>query len=157
MPKKNVLGEPKTRVPSAGGWVICADLASFSGQPIAALELRASVTRVPKRKTPFCSTHEHVYELNIVGRDATIAAVRLSASSDAASPPAPPRSPPWRQRRTATTTRPPATAVRFGKLGKEARAPITAGSSPTSPANNASSPTRQLGLRRQLRHSLWMK
>jgi hypothetical protein len=75
MPKKYVLGEPKTRVPSAGGWVICADLASFSGQPIADLEVRASVTRVPKRKTPFCNTHEHVYELNIVGRNATIVAV----------------------------------------------------------------------------------
>jgi hypothetical protein len=41
------------------------------------------------------------------------------------------------------------------KLGKEARAPITAGSSPTSPANAATSPTRQLWLRRQLRQSLW--
>jgi hypothetical protein len=83
--------------------------------------------------------------------------VRFSASSDAASPPAPPRSPPWRQRRSATTTRHPATTVRFGKLGREARAPITAGSSPTSPANAATSPTRQLWLRRQLRHSLWTK
>jgi hypothetical protein len=51
----------------------------------------------------------------------------------------------------------PATTVRFGKLGKEARAPITAVSSPTSPANAATSPTRQLWLRRQLRHSLWTK
>jgi hypothetical protein len=40
---------------------------------------------------------------------------------------------------------------------KEARAPITAGSSSTSPANAATSPTRQLWLRRQLRHSLWTK
>jgi hypothetical protein len=43
------------------------------------------------------------------------------------------------------------------KLGKEARAPITAGSSPTSPANAATSPTRQVWLRRQLRNSLWTK
>jgi hypothetical protein len=83
--------------------------------------------------------------------------LRLSASSDAASPAAPPRSPPWRQRRSATTTRHPATTVRFGKLGKEARAPITARSSLTSPANAATSPTHQLWLRRKLWHSLWTK
>jgi hypothetical protein len=64
---------------------------------------------------------------------------------------------PWQQRRSATTTRHPATTVRFGKLGKEAHEPITASSSPTSPANDAACPPRQLWLRRKLRYSLWTK
>jgi hypothetical protein len=77
--QNKVLGEPKTGVASAGGWVDCADLASLSGRLIQASEARASITMAPKRKTPFCNTHEQDNGLKIVGRNATTAAVESVA------------------------------------------------------------------------------
>jgi hypothetical protein len=77
--QENVLGEPKTSISSAGGWVNYADLASASGQPISASEARASIKMAPKRKTPFYNTLGPDYGLKIVGKNATTVAVESVA------------------------------------------------------------------------------
>jgi hypothetical protein len=77
--QNKVLGEPKTSLAFSGGWVDCAHLASLSWRQILAADARASITMAPKRKNPFCNTHEHDYGLKIMGRNTTTAAVESVA------------------------------------------------------------------------------
>jgi hypothetical protein len=65
--QNKVLGEPKTRVATAGSWVDCADLASLCGRPIPSSEARASIRMAPKRMIPKCNTREQDYGLKILG------------------------------------------------------------------------------------------